>query len=267
MVEEEKKNVKVEDNDLEIEKEEIVEAPEEIEKAPEVKIDVDAWKPKTELGRKVKSGEVSDIDFILDKGLPILECEIVDVLLPGLETELLLSGQSKGKFGGGSRRVFRQTQKKTPEGNKPSFACIVAVGNKDGYVGIGFGKSKDTVPAREKAIRQAKLNIFKIRRGCGSWEDSSNEPHSIPFAVQGKCGSVVVKLMPAPKGKGLVVEKELAKILSLAGISNIYSKTFGRTSSKSNLVNACVSALKKLSAFKISKDVAAKVGMIEGRVQ
>ena len=109
-----------------------------------------------------------------------------------LKNDLLLIGQSKGKFGGGARRIFKQTQKKTPEGNKPSFACAAVVGNEDGYVGVGSGKSKDTVPAREKAIRRAKLNLFKIRRGCGSWECNCKTHHSIPFETEGKCGSVSI---------------------------------------------------------------------------
>jgi hypothetical protein len=73
----------------------------------------DSWQPKTTMGKKVKSGEIKDIDQILDNGEKILESEIVDILLPNLESELLLIGQSKGKFGGGQRRVFKQTQKKT----------------------------------------------------------------------------------------------------------------------------------------------------------
>ena len=62
-----------------------------------------------------------------------MEAEILDVLMPNLTTELLLVGQSKGKFGGGQRRVFRQTQKKTREGNKPRFGTFAVVGNEDGY--------------------------------------------------------------------------------------------------------------------------------------
>ena len=73
-----------------------------------------------------------------------------------IETELLLVGQSKGKFGGGQRRVFKQTQKKTREGNKPSFSTFAVVGNHNGYVGLGSGKSKETVPARDKSKRKAK---------------------------------------------------------------------------------------------------------------
>ena len=176
-----------------------------------IEFDIQAWKPKTNLGRKVKSGEIKDIDEILDNGLKILEAEIVDALLPNLESELLLIGQSKGKFGGGQRRVFKQTQKKTREGNKPHFSTFAVVGNKNGYVGMGSGKSKETVPAREKAFKSAKLNIIKIRRGNGSWEDPTKTPNSIPFTVDGKCGSVKITLKPAPKGTGLKVEKECQK--------------------------------------------------------
>ncbi len=255
-----------EEEKLEVEKDVITEIPEiEAETKPEIKIDIESWNPKTELGRKVKAREITELDTILDKGLPILEDQIVDMLMPNTQTELLMIGQSKGKFGGGSRRIFKQTQKKTPEGNKPSFACMAVAGNSDGYVGVGYGKSKDTVPAREKAIRNAKLNLFKIRRGAGSWEDATSEPHSIPWTVEGKCGSVRLILMPAPKGKGLVVEKECAKILKLAGIENIYSKSFGQSRSKANMVEACIKALKKLSTFKPRPEGIKAVYMIEGR--
>ena len=105
--------------------------------------DINSWTPRTELGKKVKKGEIKDIDVILDNGMKILESEIVDALLPNIETELLMVGQAKGKFGGGQRRVFKQTQKKTREGNKPHFSTCAVVGNNNGFVGIGFGKSKE----------------------------------------------------------------------------------------------------------------------------
>jgi small subunit ribosomal protein S5 len=251
-----------------VEKDVITELPEiETETKPEIKIDVESWTPKTSVGKKVKSGEITKIDTILDQGIPILEEQIVDVLMPNLQNELLMIGQSKGKFGGGSRRIFKQTQKKTPEGNKPSFACMAVVGNSDGYVGVGYGKSKDTVPAREKAVRNAKLALFKIRRGAGSWEDATSEPHSIPWTVEGKCGSVRMVLIPAPKGKGLIVEQECAKILKLAGIENIYSRTFGQTRSKANVIIACIDALKKLNTFKPRPAHIKNVYMIEGSKQ
>jgi len=226
--------------------------------------DKGSWIPKTEIGKKIKSGEIRDIDYILDNGIRILEPEIVDILVPNLEKELLLVGQSKGKFGGGQKRVFKQTQKKTREGNKPNFATVAVVGNRDGYVGAGRGKSKETVPAREKSTRNAKLNIIKIRRGCGSWQCGCKEPHSIPFEVEGKCGSVIIQLIPAPKGTGLCTEKETAKILRIAGIKDVWSRTYGKTTSKMNVVIACVKALKKLIDTKISPEDILKLGIVEG---
>jgi small subunit ribosomal protein S5 len=226
--------------------------------------DKEAWKPKTDLGRKVKAGEITDINLILDNGLKVLEPEIIDVLLPNIQTDLLMIGQSKGKFGGGQRRVFKQTQKKTKEGNKPKFATLAVVGNEDGIIGIGYGKAKETVPAREKALRNAKLNVFKIRRGSGSWESHSVEANSIPFAVQGKCGSVIANLKPAPRGTGLCAEKECAKIFKLAGIKDIWSKTKGQTKTKLNLIYAVEKALKRTISTKIQPEHVEKLVIVEG---
>ena len=103
-------------------------------------VDIEQWKPKTEIGKNVKKGTITDIDEVLVNGHKILEETIVEVLIPELESDLLLIGQSKGKFGGGQRRVFRQTQKKTKEGNKPSFATYAVVGDHNGHVGVGYGK-------------------------------------------------------------------------------------------------------------------------------
>jgi len=258
----------VEEVKLEVEKDVLTEIPEEEAiVAKKDGVDVSAWQPKTSLGQKVKSSEITDIDQILDKGHKILEATIVDVLLPGMQNDLLMIGQAKGKFGGGQKRVFKQTQKKTPEGNKPSFSCIAIVGNGNGYVGAGLGKSRDTVPAREKALRKAKLNIFKVARGCGSWECGCKTPHSIPFTVTGKCGSIRIKLMPAPKGKGLIVETECAKILRLAGIKDVWSKTWGcSTRTATNVVKAVVDALRKLNTTKIRPEHAERVALTPGKI-
>ncbi len=232
---------------------------------PEIQVPED-WNPKTETGRKVVNGEINHIDQILETGLAILEPEIVESLLH-LESDLLFVGQAKGKFGGGQRRVFRQTQKKSREGNKPQFTTMAVVGNKNGYVGLGLGKSKETVPAREKAIKQAKLNVFKIARGSGSWQSNSKEPSSIPYAVTGKAGSAEITLLPAPKGKGLCVDKECAKILELAGIKDVWSKTRGQTKNKINLAKACENALRKLISTKVRTQDEEAVSYQEGSVK
>jgi small subunit ribosomal protein S5 len=240
-----------------------IEEEEIIKVKPVNEFNMDAWKPKTLLGKKVKAGEITNIDEILNSDQKILEVEIVDALMQNLESDLLLIGQSKGKFGGGQRRVFRQTQKKTKEGNKPSFATFAIVGDKNGHVGVGYGKSRETVPAREKATRKSKLNIIKIRRGCGSWQCNCKEHHSIPFAVEGRCGSVRVKLMPAPKGTGLCAGSEIAKILKFAGIQDVWSKTKGNTTSRINLTIAVLKALNGLMEMKVQGKYKDRLNMVE----
>lgn len=269
MAEEKTVVVEPEEEKVEIQKDVIEKVPDEDkpERPLPGSFDLAAWTPKTEIGKKVKSGEEKDIGKILDAGIPILEPQIAEILLPNLETDLLLIGQSKGKFGGGSRRIFRQTQKKSPEGNKPSFGVLAVAGNRDGFVGIGYGKGKDTVPSREKAIRHAKINIIKIKRGCGSWQCNCKTPHSVPFEVEGKCGSAIIKLIPAPKGKGLIVEPNCAKILALAGFKDVWSKTFGQTNKISNLAVACEKALKKLSTTKIDQASSEKLGLCDGSIK
>ncbi|MBN2454635.1 30S ribosomal protein S5 [Candidatus Woesearchaeota archaeon] len=256
-----KKEVKAEEEVQEESNEEAV----KIEAAVAAK--KEGWNPKTSLGKKVKSGEIAEIGQILDDGLKIMEPEIVDILLPSIEADLLMIGQAKGKFGGGQKRVFNQTQKKTREGNKPSFSTYIVIGNKNGYVGVGTGKARETVPAREKAMRRAKLNIIKIRRGCGSWECGCKDPHTIPFQVSGKSGSAQIILMPAPKGTGLRIQLECQKILTMAGIKDIWSKSLGQTRTTTNLISACFAALKKLSSTKIQPNTEKELGIVEGCVK
>jgi len=223
--------------------------------------DESKWKPKTELGRKVKLGELTTLEQALHNDRKILEAEIIDTLVKDIQSDLLNIGQSKGKFGGGKRSIWRQTQKKTCEGNKPKFAALAVVGDKNGYIGIGHGKAKETMPAREKAIRQAKLNIISIRRGCGAWDCSCNSPHSVPFKVSGKCGSAKIILIPAARGTGLCVEKECRKILDFAGIKDVYAKTFN-SKTKLNLIYACFAALKALSTTKVQPHYEQSLGMV-----
>lgn len=202
------------------------------------------WNPKTKLGKEVKQGEIKDIDEILDNKKKILETEIVDSLI-NVKSELIFIGQSKGKFGGGKRRAWRQTQRKTKEGNIPTFSTLAVIGDENGHVGIGSGKSMETLPARDKAIRKAKLNIMKVKRTCAGFDCACSELHTVPFKVTGKSGSVRVTLIPAAQGTGLVVANELKKVLKLAGIEDVYSRTSGRKRTTFNLIKAGINALEK----------------------
>jgi small subunit ribosomal protein S5 len=203
-----------------------------------------SWVPKTKLGKEVKEKKIKNIDEILDDKKKILEEQIVDTLI-NVQSDLLFVGQSKGKFGGGKRRAWKQTQRKTKEGNVPTFSTLAVVGDENGHVGIGMGHAKETLPARDKSIRQAKLGLIKVTRACSSFDCACSEKHSIPFKVEGKSGSVRVTLIPAPQGTGLVVAGEMKKILKLAGIKDVYSKTFGTKGTTVNLARATVDALRK----------------------
>ncbi len=213
---------------------------------------VAAWNPKTKLGKDVKSGNEKNLDGILEKRKKILEPEIVESLIH-VESDLLSIGQAKGKFGGGKRRAWRQTQKKTQEGNVLSFSAMAVIGDRKGHVGLGYGKARETLPAREKALRNAKINVMKINLGFESpeAEPEGAAPHTIPFKVEGKSGSVRITLLPAPRGTGLVAGDECKKILALAGIKDVYTKTIGKTKTTFNLARACIAALKKTTTMEI----------------
>lgn len=204
------------------------------------------WVPKTQLGKDVLAGKIKSIDEILSSGSKIMEDQIVDYLL-NVRTELLNIGQAKGKFGGGKRRSWKQTQKKTEEGNKLTFSVLAVVGDENGHVGIGFGRASETLPAKAKAIRKAKQNIIAIRRGCASYDCSCKELHSIPSKISGKCASYEIVLSPAPQGTGLVVGDEVKKILKLAGIKDVYGKSFGKSRTTINVGKACFQALENMN--------------------
>jgi small subunit ribosomal protein S5 len=199
-------------------------------------VDLSVWEPRTELGRLVKEGKIRTIDEIFANNYIIKEPEIVDILLPGLKQELL---------------AVNLVQRQTHAGERNQFRAVVAVGNEDGYVGVGVGKAKQVRQAIEKAVREAKLNIIPVRRGCGSWKCSCDEPHSVPFVVRGKAGSVEVTLIPAPKGVGLVAGDVAKVVLRLAGIKDVWTQTRGETRTTLNFAMAVYNALRNTYYFKI----------------
>ncbi len=227
------------------EEEEIVEEVAENIVAEEKKVetDLDRWVPKSELGQLVKSGKIESIEDIWAMGKVIQEPEIVDYLLPDLEERVL-------KIGKGASRPFKWVQRMTDSGRRNKYFVMVAVGNKKGYVGIGIGKAKEYGSAIKNAIRNAKLNLIRVKMGCGSWDCGCGEPHSVPTKTIGKAGSIEVTLQPAPKGTGLIVNKTSRDILELAGIKDVWSMTKGRTAARVNLAKATFNALYNINRVK-----------------
>jgi len=132
-------------------------------------------------------------------------------------------------------------------GRRFSFRVSIVIGNKNGSVGVGLGKSSDTSSAIEKSVRNAKRNMVSIGR---------TKTNSIPYQVDAKYGTAKVLIMPAP-GRGLVAGSSVRNVLELAGVTDISAKIISR--SKNKLNNARV-AVKALSEFEKIGVVPTKLG-------
>lgn len=188
------------------------------------------WVPRTRLGKLIQEGRIASIEDVFASGYQIREPQIVDVLVPELEEEVI---------------NINLVQKQTDAGEKSRFKAIVAVGNKDGYIGLGSGKASQARTAIEKAAAEARLNITPVRRGCGSWECGCGKPHSVPFQVEGKCGSVKIVVIPGPRGLNLVTSEISKVILELAGIKDCWTRSYGSTRTVPSFAYAVFDALKK----------------------
>ena len=213
---------------------------------------VEFWVPKTRLGKLVKNGEITTMKDALATGLAIREPEIVDILLPELDDEVL---------------DVNMVQRMTDSGRRVRFVIMTVVGNGNGYVGLGGAKGKEVGPAIRKAIDNAKLNIIAIRRGCGSWECGCGQAHTLPFTVQGKSGSTVVKFRPAPRGVGLAVGDVAKHILRLSGVDDAWGFTRGETRTTINYAKAIFEALRNTAKIKTTepqvKNLNIKTGIVE----
>ena len=203
-----------------------------------------AWAPKTELGRMVQRNEITSMDQIFENNYKILEPEIIDFMMPNLEETIVESTKTT--------RVRRS-------GRQFSFRTAVLVGDRNGHIGLGIGTDRERLPAMQKATENAKMHLMRISRGCGSWECRCSMQHSVPYKIEGKCASVRIVLMPAPKGTGLVVGEETKEVLEIAGISDVWSRTKGSTATKLNFVHATINALANISKMHVSENISRKL--------
>ncbi len=196
---------------------------------------IEEWTPLTELGKRVKSHEITSIEQIFHSGKRIEEREIVDALLPNLKSEVI---------------DIMSVQRMTKNNRKAKYRVTAVVGDQNGHVGVGAGKDIEVRAAIENAISNAKKNIIPIIFGCGSWQCQCGTNHSLPFTTTGKCGSVEVILKPAPRGLGIVASDPVRKMLMLAGVKDLWSFSKGRTRAKYNVLMAVQSALAKINSMK-----------------
>ena len=209
-----------------------------------------SWQPRTRLGRMVMNGEILTYEQALSTGYPIREVEIVDALLPEMEDDVL---------------SVNMIQRMTDSGRRVRFNVLCAVGNKDGYVGLSVCKGKEVASTIQKAITQAKLKLVPVLRGNGSWESAEGPGNSIPFKSTGRSGSTRVTLLPAPSGKGLVIGDYGRRVLTLAGVEDVWSRSSGQTRSTINFARATYNALEELSKTKVSNQVGERLHITVGR--
>ncbi len=212
--------------------------------------DKSEWVPVTKLGRLVKGGQIKSIDEIFLFSLPIKESQIVDHFIPSAESkpDAVRSAPVHGE-----KRLKDEVvkicpvQKMTSAGQRSRFKVFVIVGDGSGHVGLGVKCSREVASSIKGAIMYAKLNIAPVRTGW--WGAVFGKPHTVPVKVTGKCGSVRFRLIPAPRGTGLVAAKIPAKVLTYAGVTDCYTSAQGHTATGGNFVRAAFDACTKTAKF------------------
>jgi len=192
----------------------------------------DSWTPVTKVGRLVKNGQIKKIEELYLFSIPIKEYQIIDHFLPDLKDEVMR---------------LSPVQKQTSAGQRTRFKAYVVVGDCNGHVGVGSKCAKEVATAIRSAIEIAKLAVIPVRRGY--WGSNIGLPHTVPMKVTGKCGSVRLRLVPAPRGAGIVAAPVSKKILQFAGVEDVYTSSQGSTKTGGNFAMATFDAVSRTYGY------------------
>jgi small subunit ribosomal protein S2e len=204
----------------------------------------------TKLGRLVKEGKINSLEEIFLFSIPIKEAEIVEYFLKDkLQDEVM---------------KIMPVQKQSSAGQCTRFKAFVALGDNDGHIGLGVKCASEVATAIRGAITAAKLNVSPVRRGY--WGRKGGLPHTVPCKVTGKCGSVRVRLIPAPRGTGLVASPAGKKLMHMAGIQDCYTSCRGHSRTMGNFIKAIFFALKATYGY-LSPELWAETNFIRSPFQ
>lgn len=193
-----------------------------------------AWVPVTKLGRLVADGKIKSLEEMYLHGLPIKEHQIID--------HFFAAGTLKDEV-----MKIMSVQKQSSAGQRTRFKAFVAIGDENGHVGLGLKSAKEVAHAIKGAITAAKLSLIPVRRGY--WGNKLGEPHTVPMKITGRCGSVRVKLIPAPRGTHIVGAPASKKMITFAGVTDVYTSSTGHTKTKGNFIRATFDALSNTYKF------------------
>jgi small subunit ribosomal protein S5 len=115
------------------------------------------------------------------------------------------------------------------------FSALVVVGDENGHVGVGMGKSVEIPEAIRKGIEDAKKNLVTVAM-VGS---------TIPHTIDGKFGTAVIHIMPGAEGTGVLAGGPVRAVLELSGLKDVRAKSLG-SSNPRNVVNATIDGLANL---------------------
>ena len=178
-------------------------------------------------------GKIKSLEQIYLHSIPIKEYQIVDYFIGANLVDEVMK--------------IMPVQKQTSAGQRMRFKAFVVVGDSNGHIGLGVKACKEVAHSIQGSMILAKLNMVPVRRGY--WGAALGQPHTVPTKVHGKCGSVHIRLIPAPKGTGVVAAQTPKKVLVMAGIHDVFTCSRGHTRTLGNFVKATYFALRSTYEF------------------
>ena len=147
-----------------------------------------------------------------------------------------ISGQEEKPFEDTVVKIYR-CSKVVKGGRRFSFAALVVVGDRNGNVGVGYGKANEVPVSVEKAVKDAKKSMNSV----------ALLDRTIPHQITGKFMATKIVLVPASPGTGVIAGSSARAVLEYAGVQDVLTKVIGSTSAK-NVVKATLDGLMRLKS-------------------